>query len=524
MLNPFDPNASFEIARAQIRAQGNAALIKGAAFTAALGVFGMVQIGILMLLGRDGFELPFAFATTGAVVSLVMRSFARRGRMSGPTKYLIFGALVSTPSAFLLASPFMMPGGAATYLNGPNIIVYIHILIMSRLLLDERLSMTMGGVAAAGYGAAWLLGRAELGLITAPDPVMQQDLTEPGLYAIKACMIFFGGGAVAIYAKWARNVVLSTVSKAYERGNYTLIESIGHGGMGEVWRAEHQMLARKAAVKLIRADMLGSMSAKDSKTLLRRFEREAQATAALRSPHTIEIYDFGLADDGTFYYVMELLDGLDLQSLVERHGPMRPERALHVLAQICDSLGEAHHAGLVHRDIKPANIFVCRYGLAVDFVKVLDFGLVKDRVDVDGVSLPASASSDAGLTQIGGAVGTPAYMPPEVVAGLPEVDHRADLYSVGCVAHWLLTGQLVFEAPTAGEMALRHLEAVPDPPSACTELELPDGLDEIVLRCLNKEAADRPGSAGELAEQLAGLQTRAQWTAERAEKWWARTS
>ena len=167
------------------------------------------------------------------------------------------------------------------------------------------------------------------------------------------------------------------VKRAREMGSYRLVEKIGEGGMGEVWRAEHRMLARGAAIKLIRPAALGAPTGSHAGEIMKRFQREAQATAGLRSPHTIEVYDYGIAADGTFYYVMELLDGFSLQALVERFGPVPPERAVRFLRQACHSLAEAHAAGLVHRDVKPANLFTCRLGLDVDFVKVLDFGLVK---------------------------------------------------------------------------------------------------------------------------------------------------
>ena len=197
-----------------------------------------------------------------------------------------------------------------------------------------------------------------------------------------------------------------------------------------------------------------------------RFEREAQATASLRSPHTIELYDFGVADDGAFYYVMELLDGFDLETLVERFGPLPAERAVHLLTQVCHSLAEAHAAGLVHRDIKPANVYVCRYGREVDFVKVLDFGLVKSQRDAERRRRQRSPRHHA----VGG---TPAFMSPEQVMGDRPIDGRSDIYAVGCLAYWLVTGQLVFTGRTAIETMLQHAQATPVPPSQRTELEIP---------------------------------------------------
>ncbi|HET7904324.1 MAG TPA: serine/threonine-protein kinase [Candidatus Eisenbacteria bacterium] len=305
------------------------------------------------------------------------------------------------------------------------------------------------------------------------------------------------------------------VVRARELGGYRLVERLGAGGMGEVWRAEHHLLARPAAIKLVRPELAGAPAAGDPvggvpSNLQERFGREAQATASMRSPHTIEIYDFGLANDGTFYYVMELLEGFDLETLVERFGPIPSERAIHLLAQVCHSLGEAHGEGLIHRDIKPANVFTCRYGREVDFVKVLDFGMVKSRRD----------DSEATLTGDHAICGTPAFMAPEQVLGDRTVDGRADLYAVGCVAYWLITGQLVFSGRTAMETMMQHAQATPVPPSARTELEVPPALDRAILACLAKNPDDRPASADVLAETLASIETRSAWTAQRAREWW----
>ncbi len=300
------------------------------------------------------------------------------------------------------------------------------------------------------------------------------------------------------------------VSRAKEMGSYQLEALLGSGGMGEVWRARHRMLALSAAVKLIRPEVL-TLAGRQADVIRRRFEREARATAALRCPHTVALYDFGIAEDGSFYYVMELLDGINLERLVKRFGPQPPARVIHLLLQVCDSLAEAHQIGLVHRDIKPTNVFVCRLGLSVDFVKVLDFGLVK----------PMSADIDSRVTLDGTTTGTPAYMAPEVAVGNEEIDGRADIYAVGCVAYWLLTGQLVFEESSAVAMALAHVQQPPIPPSDRTELPIPAPLERVVMACLEKHSEDRPDTAAELASMLrrciddAGI-----WTPADAERWW----
>jgi len=302
------------------------------------------------------------------------------------------------------------------------------------------------------------------------------------------------------------------LSRARLLGSYQMVESLGRGGMGEVWKATHRMLARDAAIKLIHPDVLGAVDKEGASIMLRRFEREARATAALRSPHTVELYDFGTARDGTFYYVMELLDGLDLQTLVFDHGVQPAERVVTLLRQACHSLHEAHGGGLVHRDIKPANIFMCRYGADLDFVKVLDFGIVK-QVEI-GDKL------DAQLTQAGAISGTPAFMAPEMALGEGPLDGRADIYALGCVAYWLLTGQTVFEKPTALGMVVAHTHQTPVPVSERTQIPVPQELERIVMQCLAKKPDDRPQSAQELSTMLGDLQLEPAWTDERARQWW----
>ena len=304
--------------------------------------------------------------------------------------------------------------------------------------------------------------------------------------------------------------------KGQPLGSYRLLDRIGVGGMGEVWRARHHMLRRPAAVKLIPPDKLGRVAGGDARDrLLRRFEREAQATAALRSPNTVELYDFGVSDSGTFYYVMEYLEGVDLETLVKRFGPQPPERVVYLLRQACRSLAEAHQAGLVHRDIKAANIYTTRVGIERDVVKVLDFGLVKSS-EADGVD----GADEPGLTVEGTVQGTPAYMAPEMALGEADVDHRVDLYALGCVAFWLLTGQLVFEAPSIMKLLLQHIQAKPDPPSRRTELDVPPELDAVVLACLAKDRDDRPADALALEHMLAEVPLEASWEFDRAERWW----
>jgi eukaryotic-like serine/threonine-protein kinase len=301
------------------------------------------------------------------------------------------------------------------------------------------------------------------------------------------------------------------VREANELGQYSLEERLGAGGMGEVWRARHRFLVRAAAIKLIRPELL-ALSNTNPEVLLRRFEREAMATAALRSPHTVQLYDFGQADDGTLFYVMELLLGIDLERLVSLYGPVPPERAIHILKQVCHSLEEAHQNGLTHRDIKPANIFVTGTGTELDFVKVLDFGLVRLR--------PAQSSGPVHLTNEDTVGGTPAFAAPEIVMAETGYDHRVDIYAVGCVGYWLLTGKLVFEASNPMAMLVEHARTPAPRLSGRTELAVPADLEQVIMECLEKDPARRPASAGELARQLGACMVERGWTPDRAERWW----
>ena len=363
----------------------------------------------------------------------------------------------------------------------------------------------LAAVGAASMGPLmYMIGLARGGPPLAPEMTFQFFL--PNYICVGIALI----GSRVVFR------LGSDISRARRMGAYRLVEKLGEGGMGEVWKAEHRMLARPAAIKLIRSDPGGNSLSRTPSSHLHRFEREVQATSQLRSPHTVEVYDYGLTEYRGFYYVMELLDGLSLEDLVQRHGPLCAERVIHVLTQACHSLSEAHTNGLVHRDIKPANVFLCRYGLEHDWVKVLDFGLVKQSGD-------AKRSKDPKLTDVGAFAGTPAYGSPETALGDGDaVDGRSDLYSLGCVGFWLLTGATVFRAANPMQMLLQHVHEEPSAPSRCTELPVPPALDAVILSCLRKDPADRPASAAALVAELQGIPVERPWTAERAQEWWDR--
>jgi serine/threonine protein kinase len=287
-------------------------------------------------------------------------------------------------------------------------------------------------------------------------------------------------------------------------GQYTLERLMGEGAMGAVYRARHALLRRPTAVKLLRPD-------RNSPQALRRFKKEVQATSQLVHPNTVTIFDYGHAPDGTFYYAMEYLRGKTLDQVVSRFGPMPENRVAHILRQVCGSLAEAHEAGLIHRDVKPQNIMLCHRGGVPDMVKVLDFGLVKESDD-----------PDPGLTREGASVGTPLYMAPEVASVSAEIDARADLYSLGVVAYYLLTGEQPFAGNNSREVMRRHVEERPVPPSERLGRPLNEALEQTVLKCLAKSPGSRPQSARELETMLTDvvIPSLEPWTEADADAWW----
>ena len=300
------------------------------------------------------------------------------------------------------------------------------------------------------------------------------------------------------------------VTDARRLGAYELEALLGQGGMGEVWKAKHRYLSRPAAVKLIRPGALQADPGNGNQ-LDRRFAREAEATASLRSPHSVVLYDYGKETGGTYYYVMELLEGVDLRRLVQDHGPVPEARAARFLVQACHALRDAHARGLIHRDVKPANLYACRLGLEVDFVKVLDFGLVKRRSHGD---------ESLDLTLDGGMLGTPAFMAPETILDPERIDHRADLYSLAAVGYWLVTGRSVFDGRTTGEVLDSHLRVPAEPPSRYAAGPVSAEFDAIILSCLAKRREDRPRDAAEVMRRMEPLADA--WAPEDAAAWWDR--
>jgi eukaryotic-like serine/threonine-protein kinase len=436
---------------------------------------------------------------TAILAGLAIYALTRTPKLA-PGLMLDIGLMFEVVGAFCigLLEASHMSMGDSVYPEPGGIAVWITLFV---LVVPNTLGKTaLAALASAAMGPLTLIVAAYANEQPFPPPFVFLVNFAPTLVIAASAIIL----SRFVYSMGTR------LSKAREVGSYRLVELLGRGGMGEVWRAEHHFLARPAAIKLIQPQLLGFTGSSETIAARQRFEREAQATAMLSSPHTINLYDFGVAEDGAFYYVMELLHGVDLETLVDKYGPLPAERVAQVLEQACSSLEEAHQSGLVHRDIKPANIFSCRYGLEFDFIKVLDFGLVNStKVE----------TRQPKLTQMGTTAGTPGFMAPEMAFG-GEVDARADIYAIGCVGYWLLTGKLVFEEDSSIAMMMAHAQKTPIPPSRRTEIEVPAKLEELLMQCLEKLPESRPASAGEIRRRIVQHGLSESWTAERAEKWW----
>jgi eukaryotic-like serine/threonine-protein kinase len=437
----------------------------------------------------------------GVAVSLMMFRYARCVRRP-PHRKIDAGLIYFVVNAGFIAVINVHTGLAAV--NGSRGLSWnaVVILVGAMILPASPRRMLVASLASAA---------------TDPIAVWIGELNgAPAASLANTVALFMPNFACAVVAVLPAHVLQRLgrrLAAAQELGSYQLIDLLGRGGMGEVWRARHRLLARAAAIKLIRPELLGAGTIAETHAMLRRFEREAQATAALTSPHTIRVFDYGETADQRFYYVMELLEGRDLQSLIREFGPVPAGRAQYLLRQMCHSLAEAHARGLAHRDVTPSNVYVCRMGLDYDFVKVLDFGLVKFN---GGRSLePERAGAPHRTT------GTPAFMAPETILG-GDVDQRVDVYAIGCVAYYLLTGQPVFEASTPRELFTMHLQAAPVPPSNRTELPIPRELDAIVLACLEKDPRHRPQDAAAVLDMLLRVRTSDSWDNELARVWWER--
>jgi serine/threonine-protein kinase len=345
-------------------------------------------------------------------------------------------------------------------------------------------------IGALSLGCYVLLARESLATL---DPTISDGLV-------------FMGGAFVVASAVTSHVIYGLrrqVRHAMRLGQYELGKKLGEGAMGVVYEATHVMLRRPTAVKLLPIDKAGEST-------IARFEREVQETSRLEHPNSVYIYDYGRTPDGQFYYAMELLDGVTLDELVRMDGPLPASRATHLLRQAARALAEAHAKGLVHRDIKPANIMVCERAQVPDTVKVLDFGLVKT------IDEPAT---EGHVTHANTIVGTPHYLAPEAISSPDDVGAASDVYALGAVGYFLVTGREVFTGKTVIEICSQHLKDAPEPPSAVLGAPLDAGLEALILRCLAKHTEERPRDGAELADALDALAVPA-WTLEEARDWW----
>jgi serine/threonine-protein kinase len=439
-----------------------------AAVAMGVGVFVLARSTRLTLNGKLRLALVFQVAVAFAIA---LTEFW----LGFPIELVSTTPLIPAECAWIIAFPLIVP-------NTPQ-----------RILVSSLLAASMGPAALAVSAT-----------------INGFSIERPWLYAAYflstnyVCALFAYPVARVVYR------VGRQLKQAREIGSYEMLERIGEGGMGQVWRARHRLLARPAAIKLIRPELVAANASLQSDTV-RRFEREAQETARLGSVHTIDVYDYGITEDGDFYYVMELLDGISLDRYVKQFGPMPPGRVVYLLRQACHSLAEAHDRGLIHRDIKPANLFMCRLGPDDDFVKVLDFGLVKPFGDRAAGTMPT-------IQEL--AAGTPAFMAPEIATDDTRIDGRADIYALGCVAYYLLTGETVFPGESSIAVILSHARDMPLPPSMRSTFDIPPALDALILECLAKDKEERPRSAEVLSRRLAECVPASSWSTAAARLWW----
>ena len=454
-----------------------------------------------------GFQPTDALVALGIAMSLALFAYTRRSQRH-PTFILDLGLIYLIATSFLVGVILHWDAPSEHRSMAPTISwLGVMVLLFSATLPNRPLKVLATGLITVAMNPIGML-------------VARANGRWPFDHAYEAWIMHYPDllivGASVVTARVLTSLG-QQVAKARELGSYQLGDLIGRGGMGEVYRARHRMLARSAAIKLIRPEATGH-DGSNRDQLSARFRREAEAAANLRSPHTVELYDFGQTEDGTLYYAMELLDGLDLESIVRETGPLPAARVVHILRQVCESLEEAHAQGLVHRDIKPANIHLGRLGLLQDFAKVLDFGLVTAPPE-RGAEHP----DDPPLSSAVGVVrGTPAYMAPEMALG-DVVDRRADIYALGCVAYYLLTAHLVFEGGSSLQTIVKRLHEDPIPPSRRTDQPIPAALEVLVLDCLARRPDDRPATARVIRERLALVDVNA-WTEEQAAAWWQNRS
>jgi eukaryotic-like serine/threonine-protein kinase len=426
-------------------------------------------------------------------VLLVMWLTTRRGALPGPVLTLIDTAGVFLVCEIELGMCFSLP-----VLFRPDLLAVVALI---GILLYRAAIVPSDPVRTAWLGVACAAPLPVLTYLAYTRSARPPEVPPAWAYTLYAFL--FAVLVVLLTSKTSAVIygLRETIREARRLGPYTLESKIGEGGMGAVYRARHALLRRPTAVKILPPERAGEMD-------LARFEREVQMTSQLTSPHTVAIYDFGRTPDGLFYYAMEYLDGIDLQELVSRDGPMPAGRVVRVLRQVCEALGEAHRVGLIHRDIKPANILLCERGGRADVAKVVDFGLVKNL----------AAATGPGATREDIVLGTPHYLSPEALRTPDRIDARSDIYALGATAYFLLTGTAVFDGPLP-QIFADHLGKMPEPPSRRTAHAIPPDLEAAVLGALAKDPNDRPESVEEFDRLLARCAV-APWTDADAAVWW----
>ena len=458
----------------------------GAWLIGMMAAAGLADAAVAVFLGRRNLSL----ARLRLVEALV---FGKTVFVLAWLRVVLLGRAVELEPG-LASGPYVLPYAVA-FSN----LTWMSIIVIYGVFIPNTWRWTLWAVG----GLAVLVGAVDAVVFLRHPPAAAGGLA----VLVPTALTLFVSVGIAVFGSFKMTALhaeaVTAQRQARALGQYRLVRKLGAGAMGEVYLAEHALLRRPCAVKLIRTAHIG-----DEKRAAR-FEREVQATAALTHPNAVQVYDYGRAEDGTFYYAMEYLPGLNLDRLVERHGPLPPGRAIHLLRQVCGALREAHSAGLIHRDVKPGNAIVCERGGRPDVVKLLDFGLVR-AIEPDSQK----------LTQDGAIAGTPAYMSPEQVEGA-ELDGRSDLYSLGAVAYYLLTGRPPFLKGTALQLLYAHVRESVRPPSA-VRAGVPADLEAVVLRCLEKDQGRRFPDCQALDDALAACQRTYPWSEADAADWWRR--
>jgi serine/threonine-protein kinase len=467
---------------------------------------GFLLVGVVLdAVVHTPFNSGMVFHLAGVVVAGAIWGIGRYPRLQvGAAR-----AVDAIGTLLLCASFSMMAGGFAVSRDAlatdPMHALFIGLLACSYVLLSRAIALPSTPSRTVWISAVSMIPMVATTVYVFRHPSVTGPTPEGGVVDVALWAV----AAVAMAAIASRVIfgLRAEVSKIRHLGQYTLEEKIGEGGMGVVYRARHALLRRPTAIKLLAPERAGTDN-------IHRFEREVQLTAGLSHPSTVAVFDYGRTAEGVFYYAMEFLDGTNLEQLVRTDGPQPPARVVHILQQVAGALAEAHDVGLVHRDVKPANIILCERGGMPDVAKVVDFGLVKRfEVNADEATVAVTAAHTL--------MGTPLYMAPEAITGDSQVDARSDLYALGAVGYFLLTGTPVFQAKTIVEVCAHHLHTDPEPPSLRGGQVLPPALEHVILQCLAKAPHDRPRDARSLLRALEACSHDSPWSPDEAERWWA---